>query len=138
MTQALPATLPGVYPGPGRAPLLRVNEQQWLFRQQLIAAGQASIAVQLERNKKSGPYGASVQIWFTDVNGVAANPGTFEVDVQASDLDQPGLYGLEYGLTAVSATFSGRIELQTNWMLYLRVYVATLTNAVYTNALVSR
>jgi hypothetical protein len=61
---------PGLYPGAGQASLLRSNEQQYLFRQQLIVSGQASIAVQLERIKAAAyPFAASVQIWFTDVNG---------------------------------------------------------------------
>jgi len=56
MLAALPPVTPGIYPGAGRASLLRANSQQWLFQQQLIAAGTASIAVQLERIKMSYFY----------------------------------------------------------------------------------
>lgn len=136
---ALPPVLPGIYPGAGLASLLRANSQQFLFRQQLIAAGNASIAVQLERIKMSYfyPFGASLQIWFTDVNQVAAAPGTFEVDVQLSDNDVQ--YSDGTALTAVnSTTQAGRIELPWLWAKYLRVNLKTLTNAVYSNVLVTR
>src|SRR4051812_11609152 len=96
---------PGLYPGPGQAALLRANEQQYLFQQQLIVSGQASIAVQLERIKSSFyPFACSVQIWFTDVNGAAANPGAFEVDAQASDIDiASGFCDTLGGATAANA-----------------------------------
>lgn len=129
---------PGAYPGNGKAGLLRSNEQQFLFRQQLVAAGTASIAVLLERIKSSfSPFAVSLQIWFTDVNGAPSAPGTFEVDAQLSDDDVNYADGL--GLTAVnSTTQTGRIEMATLWSRFLRVNVKTLTNAVYVNVLASR
>lgn len=129
---------PGVYTTSGIAGLLRANEQQFLFRQQAIVAGQASIAVQLERIKSGFyPFAASLQIWFTDVNQVAADPGAFGVDAQLSDNDVQ--YADGNGLTAVNATSrAGRIELTLIWARFLRVNVKTLTNAVFTNVLVSR
>jgi len=129
---------PGVYPGPGQAALLRANEQQYLFRQQLIAAGNASIAVQLERIKSAFyPFACSLQIWFTDVNGAAAAPGAFEVDAQTSDNDVQ--YSDTTGLTAVNSTSqSGRLEFTLLWAKFIRVNVKTLTNSVYSNVLVSR
>lgn len=139
MLNALPPVLPGIYPGAGQASLLRANGQQFLFRQQLIAAGNASIAVQLERIKMSYfyPFGASLQIWFTDINQAAADPGAFEVDAQLSDNDVQYADGV--GLTAVNATNrSGRIELPWLWAKFLRVNLKTLTNAVYSNVLVTR
>ena len=130
---------PGVYPGSGQAALLRANEQQYLFRQQLIATGQASIAVQLERIKSAFyPFGASLQIWFTDVNGAAADPGTFEVDAQTSDLDIDAMFANTTGLTALNTSFAGRIELPLLYAKYLRVLAETVTNAVYSNVLVTR
>ncbi len=130
---------PGIYPGPGFAALLRADMQQYLFQQQLIAAGTASIAVQLERMRGRGSYpsGVSLQIWFTNASGVATDPGVFEVDVQTSDNDTQ--YADGTGLTAVNATsFAGRIELPWIYALFLRVNVKTLTNAVYSNVLVTR
>lgn len=137
--QSLPPQTPGLYPGDGKASLLRSNEQQYLFQQQLIVSGQASIAVQLERVTKSFyPFGASVQIWFTNASQVAADPGTFEIDVQTSDLDVGNLYANLNGITAVNATYAGRIELPWLYAKYLRVLAKTITNAVYSNVLVTR
>jgi len=143
-------TAPGPYPGPGQAVLLRANENQWLFQQQLVPAGKsgvaganasASIAVMLERIKASTfyPFGVSVQIYFTDVNQAAADPGAFEIDVQTSDLDIDAQYSNISALTGgLNAAFSGRVELPSFWAKFLRVYVKTLTNAVYLNVLVTR
>lgn len=140
MLAALPPVLPGIYPGAGQASLLRANSQQWLFQQQLISAGQSSIAVQLERLRATYfyPFAVSLQIFFTDVNQVAANPGAFEIDAQTSDIDTDAQYANETGLTALNASFSGRIVLTASWMKFIRVNVKTLTNSVYTNVLVTR
>ena len=139
MLAALPPVTPGIYPGAGQASLLRANSQQWLFQQQLITAGTASIAVLLERIKMSYyyPFGCSLQIWFTNSSGVAADPGVFEVDSQLSDNDVQYQDGL--ALTAVNSTDrSGRLEFPWLWAKFIRVNVKTLTNAVYTNVLVTR
>jgi hypothetical protein len=148
---ALPPVNPGTYPGPGQASLLRSNGQQYLFRQQLVAAGgsavnganaSASIAIQAGRAKEHTYYqfAASIQIWFTDVNGAAAAPGTFEVDIQTSDVDIDGLYCNEQAITSVtgSAGDAARANLTLSWFTFIRVYVKTLTNAVYVNALLTR
>jgi hypothetical protein len=138
--KSLPPQDPGLYPGSGLASLLRANEQQWLFQQQLIVAGQASIAVQLERIKSPHfyPTGASLQIYFTDANGVAADPGAFDFELQSSDIDAAAQYVNMSGLTAVNATFAGRIESPWLYAKYLRVLAKTLTNAVYSNVLATR
>src|SRR4029077_8034216 len=102
MLGALPPVSPGIYPGAGQASLLRANSQQWLFRQQLQpTGGVASIALQLERIKMSYyyPFAVSLQIFFTDVNSVAADPGAFDIEVQTSDIDAPTQYVNESGLT---------------------------------------
>jgi hypothetical protein len=141
MLAALPPVLPGIYPGAGQASLLRANSQQWLFQQQLIIAGQSSIAVQLERIKMSYfyPFGCSLQIFFTNISLAAADPGAFEVDAQTSDIDREDQYCTTTGLTAVSASnFAGRIELPWLWAKFIRVNVKTLTNGVYSNVLVTR
>src|SRR5260221_12527800 len=102
MLAALPPVLPGIYPGAGLASLLRANSQQWLFQQQLIAAGNASIAVRLERIKMSYfyPFGCSLQIFFTNASGAAADPGAFEVDAQTSDIDRADQFCNTTGRTA--------------------------------------
>lgn len=138
--KSLPPQDPGVYPGNGLASLLRANEQQYLFQQQRILTGQASIAVQLERIKSPHfyPTGCSLQIWFTDANGVAADPGTFDIELQASDVDIDGLYANMTGLTALNATFAGRIESPWSYAKYVRALAKTVTNAVYSNVLITR
>ena len=135
----LPVVAPGVYPGPGQATLLYEGCQLWLFEQQLIAAGKASIAVQLRRERGSSyPFGASLQISFTNSSGAAAAPGAFEVDFQTSDIDQDNQYVTISSVTAVNANNACRIEMPSFWARYMRAYIPTLTNAVYSNILVTR
>lgn len=139
--QGLPPANPGVYPGGGKAALLRSNEQQYLFQQQAGAQGLSSIAVQLERRSGSFyPFAASLQIWFTDINGNPANPGTFEIDAQTSDVDLDGQYCVESSgaLTSLNSSYAGRIALTAIWAKFLRVNAKTVTNAVYLNVLVTR
>jgi hypothetical protein len=134
-------TAPGLYPGGGQAVLLRTNEQQYLLKGQQISVGQSSIAVQLERIKAAAyPFAVSFQVWFTDVNGNPSNPGTFEVDLQASDLDTDTQYSSEGGggLTSLNANFSGRIELPFIWARFVRANVVTLANPVYIWVLATR
>ncbi len=132
--QALPPQNPGVYPGSSQASLLRANEQQYLFQNQAIPAGQSSIAVQLERIKSSSyPFGVSVQIQFS------ADPGTFRVDVQDADLDTDASYVTMNSITAgLNSSFVGRLELPSLWTKYLRVQLVTRTNVVNTSVLVTR
>jgi hypothetical protein len=129
------------YAGAGQATLLRENKQMFLFQQELIVAGRSSIAVQLERiNRSFYPWGVSVQIYFTDVNGNPVAPGAFELDVQTSDIDQDSQYCLAnaYTGTVMNGAFAGRVELLSFWAKYLRVRVTALTNAVYVSVLVTR
>lgn len=137
---AQPQVAPGFYPGGGQASLLRSNGQQWLFQQQLNAAGKASIAVQLERIRAASyPFGASFQIYFTNSSGVAADPGTFEVDIQASDIDTDTQYSnLQVINSGLNASYSIGYEAPSFWAKFVRAYVKTLTNAVYVNVLVTR
>lgn len=141
--QSLPPQTPGVYPGAGQAGLLRSNCQQWLFQKNLVVAGQASIACQLERIRgEYYPFGASMQVSFTDVNGVAASPGTFEVDFQCSDVDADAAYytilSLAGAATVLNTSFQGGIQVPNFWAKYVRALVKTLPNAVYTSILLTR
>jgi|SRR5215472_12290494 len=124
----------------GRATLLRTNSQVWLFQQEQVAAGRASMAVQLERiSRSSYPWGLSVQIYFTDVNGKPSDPGAFEVDVQSSDIDQDSMFcTISQINSGLNASFAGRLELVSFWAKYIRVFVKTLTNAVYTSVMATR
>lgn len=136
-----PGLSPAAYPGPGQAAHLRANEFQYLFQQQLLPAGTSSIAMQLERIKSAYfyPIGVSFQIWFTDVNGAATTPGTFQIDIQDSDIDLDAQYCVISSLTGgLNAAFVGRVELPNFWAKFVRVNIKTLTNAVYINVLVTR
>jgi hypothetical protein len=142
--QSLPPPIPGKYPGAGQASLLRANEQVYLFQTQLIAAGTASIAVQLERIKSGFfyPFGASMEVWFTDVNNNPLTPGAFELDWQDADVDQDSHYNTMsslVGTASLNSNFVGRIELPTFWSKYMRALLKTMPNAnVYTTVLVTR
>jgi hypothetical protein len=123
----------GGYGGTGQAALLRQNQQVALFQQATNIVGRASIAIQPER--LSFPTSLSVQIYFTDVNGNPSSPGAFEVDVQASDLDQDSQYYTASTWTGpLNAGDVGRIELGSILARYVRIVVKSLTNAVYTTA----
>jgi len=141
--QGLPTQNPGAYPGAGKASLLRPNESMYLFQQQAIAAGTASIAAQIERIKSSYyPFGASMQIWFTDVNGVASDPGTFEVDFQTSDVDIDAAYYtiqmLKGASSILNASFQGGIQMPSFYAKFVRAKLVTLPNPVYSNILLTR
>lgn len=133
--------MPG-YAGTGYAKLLRDNQQVFLFQQEINVTGRASIAVQLERiNRSFYPWGASFQLYFTNVSGVAADPGAYEVDIQTSDIDQDIQYCTINALAGagfLNASFVGRLELPNFYAKYVRAYVKTLTNGVYTSLLVTR
>lgn len=133
--------MPG-YGGTGQAKLIRDNQQVYLFQQETNVTGRASIAIQLERiNRSFYPWGASFQLAFTDINGNPSSPGTFEVDIQTSDIDQDNQYcniNSWTALAALNANFVGRIELPWFYAKYVRGYVKTLTNAVYVTLLATR
>jgi hypothetical protein len=130
------------YAGAGQATLLRGNQQVFLFQQELIVAGRASRAVQLERiSRPYYPWGVSFQLSFADVNGLPADPGAFEVDIQTSDVDQDIQYATINSWVndaSLNATFAGRIELPVFYAKYVRAFMKTLTNAVYTTVVATR
>ena len=145
--------LPGTYPGPGQAQLLREGQQQWLFQQAMVTPGlsrvlgganpSATIGVQLSRIPNfSYPFGASMSIWFTNSSGAAVTPGAFEVDWQNADVDFDAGYVTVQsvvGTASLNGDFQGRIELPVMWARYMRAYLKLLPNAgVYTNILVTR
>lgn len=115
---------PGLYPGSGKAALLRPGQYVYVLVSQNIAAGQSSIAVQLERTKSGFyyPIGFSAEIAFS------ATPGSFEVDVQTSDTDQDGYFVTNTKLTSgLNANNVGRIEMTNYWALFTRLSFSTLT-----------
>jgi hypothetical protein len=130
------------YAGAGQATLLRGNQQVFLFQQELIPAGRASRAVQLERiSRPYYPWGVSFQLFFTDVNGLPADPGAFEIDIQTSDLDQDRQYATINswtGAVSLTTSFVGRIELPNFYAKYVRAFVNSLANAAYVTLLATR
>ena len=124
--------MPG-YPGGGYAKLLRTNQQVFLFNNETVAVGGASIAVQLERiSHSSYPWGTSFQVKF------AANPGAFEVDIQIADTDADSDYISVAQIAAANATFVGRYDMTNLFPRFVRARVVSLTNAVGVTVLVTR
>jgi hypothetical protein len=125
--------MPG-YAGTARAQLLYENRQAFLFQNETVANGTASIAYQLRRERGAFyPWGMSLEFAF------GANPGAFEVDVQTSDTDDNAHYVTLATLTSgLNASYVGRIELPSFWAKFVRVQVVTLTNAVAITVLLTR
>lgn len=124
--------MPG-YQGAGHAALLRTNQQAFLFNNETVAAGRASIAVQLERIPRSSyPFGASFQLKFGGV------PGAFEVDIQVADTDADGDYVTVASIAAVNSNNVSRYDMTNLWPKFVRAFVNTLGNAVSVTVLVTR
>lgn len=121
------------YPGPGYANLHHTNRQTFLFNNEAIPAGTASIAVQLERiSRSSYPWGAAFQLKFS------GPPGVFEVDIQVSETENDPDYITVAAIAATSTTNVARFDLTNIFPKFVRGYVRTLTNAVNTTLLVTR
>lgn len=125
--------MPG-YAGTARADLIRDNQQKYLWNNEAVAAGTASIAFQIERvNRSFYPWGISLEIFFS------GNPGSFEVDLQDADIDQDSHYvTVDAITTGLNASYVTRIELPSFWTKYVRVKLVTLTNAVNVSVLLTR
>jgi hypothetical protein len=129
--------MPG-YAGSGQATLLLQNQQIALLQQAAGIAGTASIAVQLERSRYAAPTGVSLQFYFTNANGSPASPGTFEIDIQTSDLDEDIQYVTANAFTGpLNAGFAGRVDLSSFYAKYVRVFVTTLASAVFANVYIT-
>ncbi len=122
------------YTGPALAQLILENRQVFLFQQENVAPGVASIALQLRRERGLFyPFGMSIELTF------GANPGVFEVDVQTADTDDDAHYVTINTLTGgLNASFVGRLELPSFWAKYARAKVVTLTNPVTVTVLLTR
>lgn len=124
---------PGLYPGTAKAQLLHINQQAILLQRTRITAGQASIAVQLERVKSSFyPWGGAAQVEFSGA------PGTFEIDIEASEDDREVSYVSIVTIVAVNSNNVGRCAFGYTWPKFVRAKVVTLTNDVQTTLLVTR
>ncbi len=122
------------YPGAGQATLVNPNTQKFLWNAERVTATQASIAVQLERQKSASyPFGASWEISFSGA------PGVFQVDVQTSDTDSDAFYVSVASLSTVNSGNVCRAELPNFWAKFTRLKMVTLTNStVLTTGQVTR
>jgi hypothetical protein len=125
--------MPG-YAGTSSAQLLYENRQAYLFQNETVAAGVASIAYQLRRERGAFyPWGISLEIFFS------GDPGSFEVDLQDADIDEDSHYVTVDTITAgLNASYVTRIELPSFYTKYVRVKLVTLTNSVTTSVLLTR
>ncbi len=124
---------PGFYPGAGQAKLLNMNHQYFLLFRAAAVAGQASVAVQLSRMPRTAyPFAAAFQVEFS------ATPGTFEISVEGAEIDEDRYYVEIEEITAVNASFVGRVAVCSDYPKFVRVKVVTLTNAVLTSVIVTR
>jgi len=122
------------YTNDSLAALIRDNQQKYLWNNETVAAGTASIAFQIERvNRSFYPWGISLEIFFSGA------PGAFEVDLQDADIDKDAHYvTVDQITTGLNASYVTRIELPSFYAKYVRVRLVTLTNAVNTSVLLTR
>jgi len=122
-----------VYPGSLQAKVIFEDGTAFLFTAETIAAGNASVAVQLRRKRETFyPWGCAVEVQF------GGAPGAFALDVQVAETDAAANYVTIGSITAVNGTNVGRFDMTNLWPKFLRVNVTTLTNAVTTTVKVSR
>ena len=126
----------GVYPGQGQATLLTTNKQGIFWQNERIAAGSKSIAFQLERPRGSFyPFAAAFEVKFS------GDPGSFEIDIQGAETDDDAHYvnlGTSAKVSSVNASYVGRYDMVAYYPRFVRLYIASLANDVYTTAIVTR
>jgi hypothetical protein len=122
------------YTGPAQAQLLYENRQAFLFQNETVAAGTASIAYQLRRERGAFyPWGISLELSFS------GDPGTFEVDIQTADVDTDSHFVTINTITGgLNTSYVGRLELPSFWAKYVRAQVVALTNTVAVTILLTR
>ena len=124
---------PGPYPGSGQAKLLNTNHQYYLWFNQPCVDDMASVAVQLSRVRGGYyPPGAAFQVEFS------ADPGVFEVDIQAAEDDRPGSYVSVGTITSVNGSFVGRLDLMEKYVKFCRAQLTSVTNPVNITLRVTR
>src|SRR6266705_1785818 len=110
------------YPGAGQATMINANKQKFLWQNETVVAGTASVAFMLEKQKSASyPHGFAVEIAFS------GDPGTFEVDIQGAETDQANNYTqLGVGITQVNSTFVGRFDGAAFYTKFVRALLKTL------------
>jgi|SRR5579859_1060427 len=84
-----------LYPGAGKAALLKCNTQGFLLNNETIAAAGQTIAFMLERPRDAYPWGAAFQL------KCSASPGGFEVDIMGSETDESAGSYVQLGTTSI-------------------------------------
>lgn len=102
-----------------------------------IAAGTASIEVDLQPQASDPPPAVAVEIHFDGA------PGAFELDIQEADTPADAFYitpaAAVYTVSAVNAvTQNARVDLSPTGGKFMRVLLKTLTNAVKTRVKITR
>lgn len=122
-----------IYPGAGQAKLINPTEQKFFWDAESVGAEELSFAFQIGRQTSMYyPWGFAVEIQFS------GDPGTFEVDIMASETDMPGNY-VEIGkITAVNGSYVGRFDTVAFWPRYIALYMDALENSVTISAKVTR
>jgi hypothetical protein len=122
------------YTGPAQAKLLYENRQEYLFQNENVTNGTASIAYQLHRERGAFyPWGISLELSFS------GNPGVFEVDIETADFDADSHFVTINTLTGgLNTSYVGRLELPSFWAKYVRAHVVTVTNPVTVTILLTR
>jgi len=132
------------YTGSGNATLLNANSQVFLIggaqtsnaeRMGTGSPNYSSVAVQLERQKSASyPFGFAIEGNFT------AAPGSFEIDVMASESDIDASYIMIGAITTINGNnyfrFDGVPTLA--YPRFIRLLVVSLTNDVNLNARITR
>jgi len=109
---------------------LQIGKVGVLFDNERIAAGQASTAFSLQRDRV--PFGAAFQVQFS------ASPGTFQVDIQGSETNDSNSFVTLASISSVNATFAGRYDMIAFFPKYVRINMTTFPNDVLTKAIVTR
>jgi len=125
--------MPG-YSGTAQAQLLYENRQVFLFQNETVTTGTASIAYQLRRERGAYyPWGISLEISFS------ADPGTFEVDIQTADVDKDSHFVTINTMTGgLNTSYVGRLELPSFYAKYVRAQLVSITNTVAVTILLTR
>lgn len=123
-----------LYPGPGQGKLLNANHQYYAWQYNFVESNSASVAFQLSRIKSAAyPWGFAIEVYFS------GDPGAFELQVQGAEIDQESSYcQLGSSITTVDADYSNRADYKMYYPKFVRVYLKTITNPVYTTVIVTR
>lgn len=113
-------------------PVNSVGFGQVVWNNELVAVGGKSMKISLNRDPNL-PSAFSVEARFS------AAPGTFAIDVQTADTDADEYYVNKTGasLSAVNASFVGRLEVTNVVAKFARLIMTAKANAVNVTAQVN-